>query len=178
MRLVGCGMRLVGCGARLAGCGAVVLFVILSVRSCNRITLVRHEVIGSWECKRGPRISCIDIHDDGTYQQFISVNGVHEFSSSSDWTWDKSPGAEEGISFRKFYSLNRDGSAIRQQPGWWYVIPEGWLIGGTEEMVVFADEGIAFTKRKTPCPKPVKQEHSAPANSSREITAGGPTPGA
>ena len=132
---------------------AAILVAALCMISGCRVNLTRQEVIGSWECTRGPRLSCIDILDDGTYQQVILVNGARELSSTSVWRWEEIANEGMGISFKGFHTIRNDGSAVEEPPGWWAVIPDRRILIGSPELVVFEDEGIAFTKRKTPCPK-------------------------
>lgn len=117
-----------------------------------RSAVERTEILGSWECARGPRVSCFDIYDDGTYRQLITVHGTTELSSTSTWVWESLAGEGMGISFRRFYSISHDGSAISTRPGWWAVVPQRSLFSSTPTLIVFDDEGIAFTKRSTPCP--------------------------
>jgi hypothetical protein len=85
------------------------------------------------------------------------VNGVHEFSSSSTWSWERVADDGMGIACTGFHHIDDDGSGIKNPPGWWVVVPERSLIFGAARLVVFEDEGIEFTKRDSPCPRPSKE---------------------
>jgi hypothetical protein len=127
----------------------------LAITGCQS-SVERTDILGSWECSRGPRFSCIDVLNDGTYRQLITANGTQELSTTSTWSWEQVAGHGMGISFKTFHSLRDDGSAISTPPGWWFVVPERGMYAKTPKLVVFEDEGIAFIKRNSPCPGPTQ----------------------
>jgi len=133
----------------------MVAITAVTVTAC-RPSLERSDVLGSWQCTRGPQFSCIDILNDGTYRQLITANGTQELSTTSTWSWEQVAGHGMGISFKTFHSIRDDGSAISTPPGWWFVVPERGMFAKTPKLVVFEDEGIEFTKRSSPCPAPTQ----------------------
>jgi hypothetical protein len=67
----------------------------LTTTGC-RPSLERADVLGSWECTRGPRFSCVDVLNDGTYRQLITANGTQELSTTSTWGWEEVAGQWHG----------------------------------------------------------------------------------
>jgi hypothetical protein len=114
------------------------------------------EGIGSWECARGARVSCVDVQSNGTYTQTITAAGRKELSTSSTWTWESKPDEGMGILFKGFQHLNDRGEASDKPAGLWLVVPERRVPFGTPRLVVSDDEGIYYSKRSTPCEVPAK----------------------
>lgn len=126
--------------------------LIVALTGCET-SLDRSEAIGSWECRRGARVSCIDIRDDNTYSQVITVNGVRELETTSAWDWELKAGDGMAISFNRFHHLADDGSEIKRPPGFWIVVPERTVPFGVPKLEVSDDISIAYTKRTTQCPR-------------------------
>lgn len=129
------------------------LFVVMLMAGC-RTAMDKHEVIGSWECARGSRVSCVDVRPEGSYAQTITAGGRKELSTSSTWTWESKPDEGMGILFRGFQHLNDRGEPSDKPAGLWLVVPERRIPFGAPRLVVSDDEGIYYTKRSTPCEVP------------------------
>jgi hypothetical protein len=131
--------------SRLFACMVVVV-----LSGCN-VGLEQRDVVGSWECRRGIRISCIDVRDDHTYTQVITVGGVQELSTTSTWGWELKPGDGMAIEFKGFHHIADDGSAIKRPPGYWLVVPERTVPFGKPKLSVSDDVSIEYTKLDAPC---------------------------
>jgi hypothetical protein len=131
------------------------VFVIAVALACGcQVAIDKGEVIGSWECTRGERISCVDVQPDGSYAQTITVAGRRELSTSSTWTWELKPDEGMGVLFKGFQHLNDRGEASDKPAGLWLVVPERRVPFGAPRLVVSDDEGIYYHKRSNPCAAP------------------------
>jgi hypothetical protein len=128
----------------------VFLFVVMLMAGCQTV-MDKVEVVGSWECARGARVSCVDVRPDGSYTQTITAAGSKELSTSSTWTWELKSDEGMGILFKGFQHLHDRGEAADKPAGLWLVVPERRIPFGAPRLVVSDDEGIYYSKRSTPC---------------------------
>ena len=113
--------------------------------------LTENQLVGSWESRRGVRVSCIDIRADYTYSQKISANGVEELSTEATWELEPHYSDSLAVTFNSFHHIADDGSGIRYPAGYWLVVPEHKVPFGEPELVVSDDVHIVYTKRESPC---------------------------
>jgi hypothetical protein len=126
------------------------LLVVALIAGC-RTAVDKGDVVGSWECRRGSRVSCVVVQPDGYYRQTISFAGRRELSASSTWTWELKPDEGMGILFKGFQHLNDRGEASDKPAGFWLVVPERRVPFGAPRLVVSDDEDIYYRKRSTAC---------------------------
>jgi len=100
------------------------VFALCALAVGCRASVGKSEVIGSWECRRGRRASCVDIQSTGSYTQTIAVSGRPELFTTSTWTWELKPDEGMGILFKGFQHLNDRGDASNKPAGFWLVVPE------------------------------------------------------